>query len=250
MPYFLVVWREICANCAASAITSAHGQAGASGGLGGNAPSTDAASAISVPARRRPPGRHTTQQQLEETIMALVPYIELPDMPPSVQPLMQQVPPLNIFKALANSKAVVTGLVELGRALRATETLDKRLKELIILRVGFQSRATYEVFQHRQVARVLDITPEKVDALQGSLDAEIFSPLERDVLRLTDALLENVKAPAELLAPVAEALSPGQLVEVITVVGLYMLICRILETLEIDVEDDQIMAKLPTLFAS
>lgn len=182
--------------------------------------------------------------------MALVPYIELPDMPPSVQPVMQRVPPLNIFKALANSEAVVTGLVELGRALRATGTLDNRLKELIILRVGFQSRAMYEVFQHRQVARVLDIASEKVDALQGSFDAEIFSRLERDVLRLTDALLENVKAPAELLAPVAEALSPGQLVEVITVVGLYMLICRLLETLEIDVEDDEIIAKLPTLFAS
>jgi alkylhydroperoxidase family enzyme len=124
------------------------------------------------------------------------------------------------------------------------------LKELIILRVGFQSRAEYEVFQHRQVARVLDIALEKVDALQGSLDAETFSPLERDVLRLTDALLDNVKAPAERLTPVAEALSPGQLVEVITVVGLYMLICRILETLEVDVEDDEIMAKLPTLFAS
>jgi 4-carboxymuconolactone decarboxylase len=194
------------------------------------------------------PTHHPTTRG--ETTMALVPYIELPDMPQSVQPLMQQVPPLNIFKALANSEAVVTGLVELGRALRATGTLDTRLKELIILRVGFQSRAKYEVFQHRQVARVLDIAPEKVDALQGSLDAEIFSPLERDVLRLTDALLENVKAPAELLAPVAEALSPGQLVEVLTVVGLYMLICRILETLEIDVEDDEIMARLPTLFAS
>jgi hypothetical protein len=37
MPYFIVVWREICVNCAAAAITSARGQAGASEGLGGNA---------------------------------------------------------------------------------------------------------------------------------------------------------------------------------------------------------------------
>ena len=84
----------------------------------------------------------------------------------------------------------------------------------------------------------------------ASLDAEIFSSLERAVLRLTDALLENVKAPPELLAPVAEALSPGELVEVLTVVGLYMLTCRVLETLEIDVEDDEIMTKLPAFFAS
>jgi len=120
-------------------------------------------------------------------------------------------------------------------------TLDKQLKELIVLRVGFNSSAKYEVFQHRQVARVLDIAPEKVEALQGSPEAAVFSPLERDVLRLTDALLGNVKAPAELLAPVADALSPGQLIEVITVVGLYMLMCRLLDTLEIDIEDDELI---------
>jgi alkylhydroperoxidase family enzyme len=182
--------------------------------------------------------------------MALVPYLEVPDMPEAVQPRMAQVPPLNIFKALANSEAVVTGLIELGGALRATGTLDKQLKELIILRVGFQSRAKYEVHQHRQVARVLQIAPEKIEALQGSLDASIFTPLERDVLLLTDALLENVKAPAHLLAPVVEALSAGELVEVFTVVGLYMLVCRVLENLEIDVEDDELISKLPTFFAA
>jgi hypothetical protein len=54
-------------------------------------------------------------------------------------------------------------------------------------------------------------------------------------------LLDNVKAPAELLAPVADALSPGQLIEVITVVGLYMLMCRLLDTLEIDIEHDELI---------
>lgn len=62
--------------------------------------------------------------------------------------------------------------------------------------------------------------------------------------------MENVKAPPELLAPVAEALTPGQLVEVLTVVGVYMLTCRVLETLEIDVEDDEVMSTRPTFFAS
>jgi alkylhydroperoxidase family enzyme len=173
--------------------------------------------------------------------MALVPYIELPDMPASVRAHMQRVPPLNIFKALANSEAAVSGLIDLGGALISTGTLDKQLKELIVLRVGFKSSAKYEVFQHRQVARALDIAPEKVEALQGSPDAAIFSPLERDVLRLTDAFLDNVKAPAELLAPVADALTPGQLIEVITVAGLYMLMCRLLDTLEIDIEDDELI---------
>jgi hypothetical protein len=51
---------------------------------------------------------------------------------------MQQVPPLNIFKALANSR-LSSLLVELGGALRGTGTLDTRLKELIILRVGFKA---------------------------------------------------------------------------------------------------------------
>jgi hypothetical protein len=77
--------------------------------------------------------------------MALVPYIELPDMPGSVQAHMQRVPPLNIITALANSEAVASGLIDLGGAVISAGTLDKQLKELIVLRVGFNSSAKYEV---------------------------------------------------------------------------------------------------------
>jgi hypothetical protein len=37
---------------------------------------------------------------------------------------------------------------------------------------------------------------------------------------------------------------------VLTVIGVYMLTCRVLETLEIDVEDDEIVTTRPTFFAS
>ena len=40
------------------------------------------------------------------------------------------------------------------------------------------------------------------------------------------------------------------LVEVLTVIGVYMLTCRVLETLEIDVEDDEMMTTRRTIFAS
>jgi hypothetical protein len=58
---------------------------------------------------------------------AQVPYIELPDMPPAVQALLAGVPPLNVVKAMANSEAVVTGMVQLGEALRSNAALDKQL---------------------------------------------------------------------------------------------------------------------------
>jgi hypothetical protein len=69
-------------------------------------------------------------------------------------------------------------------------------------------------------------------------------------LRFTDALLENVKAPPEVLAPVAGALLPAELVEVLTIIGLCMVMCRLLENREIDVEDDEIMTRRSTFFAS
>jgi 4-carboxymuconolactone decarboxylase len=176
--------------------------------------------------------------------MANVPYIEPDDMTGNLQVLLNGAPPLNLFKALANSEGALTGLFALGSAFIKDTTLDQRLRELIILRVGIKSDAAYEVYQHKQVARSIGIPDAKVQALAGSPDAKIFTAIEQDLLRLTDELMDNVKASPEVLAPVAATLSNAELIEALTVIGAYMMVCRLLENLEIDLEDDEIMTRL------
>jgi alkylhydroperoxidase family enzyme len=147
---------------------------------------------------------------------------------------------LNIFRALANAPTAAPGFLALGNALLTQGELDRGLRELVIIRVGLLSDAGYEVHQHKQIARLVRVPPEKVDALDDGPEAAAFDPLERDVLRFTDAVVNGVKAPDELYAPVAAALSDRELCELVLVIGYYMLVSRFLENLEVELEDEDV----------
>lgn len=44
--------------------------------------------------------------------------------------------------------------------------LDPLLREVVILRIGFLSKASYEVHQHKRVARKVGMSDEKIAALE------------------------------------------------------------------------------------
>ena len=71
----------------------------------------------------------------------------------------------------------------------------------------------------------------------SSPDASVFDAFECALLRYTDAVVREVKAPEELFRAVASKLTHQQLVELMMTIGFYMLVSRLLENLEVDIED-------------
>ncbi len=173
--------------------------------------------------------------------MARVPYVDVSAMPAPLQKAIGDQPPLNLFRVLANAPEAARGFLALGGALLRRGELDPQLRELVIVRVGILSGADYEVHQHRQVARLVGVPTEKIEALDGALDSPAFTAHERDVLRFTDAVLEQVKAPDDLYQPVAASLSEGELCELLLVIGFYMLVSRVLENLEVEIEEENLI---------
>jgi alkylhydroperoxidase family enzyme len=161
-------------------------------------------------------------------------------MPEGMREALGNRPPLNIFRALANAPTAAPGFLAFGAALLTQGELDAKLRELVIIRVGLLSQAGYEVHQHRQIARRVGLPQDKVDALDDGPEAAVFDPLERDVLRFTDAVVKEVKAPDGLYAAVAAALSDRELCELVLVIGFYMLVSRFLENLEVEIEDQDV----------
>ena len=115
------------------------------------------------------------------------------------------------------------------------------MRELVILRVGALCGSHYEVFQHRRVAARAGVPAAKIEVVlqnpTGDPAADAFTTLELDVLRYTDAVVREVKAPAPLFDAVSAALPHRQLVELMMTIGFYMLVSRLLENLEVDLED-------------
>jgi alkylhydroperoxidase family enzyme len=173
--------------------------------------------------------------------MARIPYFDLAQATPAFRELVATRPPLNIYRMVAHGGATADGFLALGSAILRHSELDPQLRELVILRVGALCGSHYEVFQHRRVAARAGVPAAKIEAVlqnpKSDPPAAAFSTRELDVLHYTDAVVREVKAPAPLFDAVAAALPHRQLVELMMTIGFYMLVSRLLENLEVELED-------------
>ena len=173
--------------------------------------------------------------------MARIPYLDLADAAPEFAELLKKRAPLNIYRMIAHGGHTATGFLALGSAILTKSTLEPKLRELVILRVGALSGAKYEVFQHRRVAARAGVPAAKIEAVVANPGAEpdsaVFDAFECALLHFTDAVVREVKAPENLFRAVASKLTHQQLVELLMTIGFYMLVSRLLENLEVDIED-------------
>ena len=171
--------------------------------------------------------------------MARLPYVDPAAASPEVRDALERVPPLNIFRMMANAETAFRPWLRFGAALLSDLELDPLLRELAILRVArLTPHADYEWVQHAGIARAVGATDEQVAALErGDAEADCFAGVEQLVLRFTTEVVRDARASDEALEGVAEALSPREVVELLMVIGQYMMIARVMATTHIDMDE-------------
>jgi 4-carboxymuconolactone decarboxylase len=168
--------------------------------------------------------------------MPRIPYFDLNKAPPAIAELLSSRPPLNIYRMLPHAVAAAPGFLKLGGALLRESELDAKLRELAILRVGVLSGATYEVHQHKRVARSVGVPDGKIEAIARGPEAGEFTELEKLVLRFTDEVVRKVKAPEAMFRELLAQLNHRQMAELVLTIGFYMMVCRFLENFEVEIE--------------
>jgi alkylhydroperoxidase family enzyme len=118
-----------------------------------------------------------------------------------------------------------------------TGTLDPRLRELVICRVGWRTAAEYEWLQHVRLARDLGVTDAEIDAIAGRGTVE-WTPLEADALAATDALLDGYEIPDALWNRLAERLDEQQRIELVFVVGTYTCLAMAFKSFGVQLDAD------------
>lgn len=168
--------------------------------------------------------------------MARIPYFDMDQAPAEYKELLGERPALNLYRMLPHAGPAAVGFLKLGGALLRKNELDARLREIAVLRVGLLSKASYEVHQHRRVARQVGLADDKVAALEPGADTSALDERERFVLAFTDQVFHHVKADDAMFRRAQDLFPPRQISELVLTIGFYMMVSRFLENFEVDIE--------------
>jgi alkylhydroperoxidase family enzyme len=170
--------------------------------------------------------------------MALLPYLEPKDASPEVQKLLSGRPVvLNVQRMTANAQKIFVQRSRLSNALFTQTTIDPKLRELAILRTAKDCHSVYEWTQHVPAARHVGLTDLKINAIENWQDASCFSEVERLVLKFTDEVNAAVKASRVTLDALKRHFSPGEIIELLIIIGHWRQTASILETTEVELEE-------------
>ncbi len=150
---------------------------------------------------------------------------------------------LNLFKVMANSPVVGRDFLRLGNSILFKGSVEPRLRELAILRVGNLAKAIYEWTQHVPMARQAGLTKEQIDAIPNWNGSNLFSEQERAVLQYTDEVAETIRVSDDTFQGIKKFLTEEQIVELTTTIGYYGMVSRILEALQVELEDSRLCGR-------
>ncbi len=131
------------------------------------------------------------------------------------------IPMPNVLSTMMHHPALAGPFLAYNKVLLQTPVLDPRLRELLILRVAWRTHARYEWAQHVRLAAGVGITPEEIEAIATGADAEMWTPLEAELLSAADQLIDRYRIDDDTWRRLAKQLDDRRLVELVFVVGTY-----------------------------
>ncbi|NLR73421.1 carboxymuconolactone decarboxylase family protein [Novosphingobium sp. ERN07] len=144
---------------------------------------------------------------------------------------------LNLSRLLAQAETLQPGMTRLIRAMMTDTSLPPLEREIIILAVLHLDRGAYEWAQHLQVAAAMDIDDATVAAIADDRFADpAFTDRERALLAFTRQTVRTVRVDPPVFDAVAAFYDDRQIVEAIHVIGIYMLIVRVSEVAELEID--------------
>lgn len=159
--------------------------------------------------------------------MAKLPYVE--------GERLGRAAPLNIFKLVAHAETAFQPWLRFGAALLRDLELDPRLRELAILRVAaLTPGAEYEWVQHEAIALEVGVSPGEVEAARTGRGLVGDGAL---VARFTDEVVRDATPGDVTFAAMEERFSSREIVELLLVIGQYMMLARVMATAHIDLDE-------------
>ena len=143
----------------------------------------------------------------------------------------------SLFGAIASRPELARTLAAHVRALTDDGIVDRRVKELIALMVGWLNACDYCTCVHEEIARHLGIDTQTLASLGDYARSPLFSDAERAALAATVSLTREPRAlPPNLHESLHAHYTPEQVVEIVATIGLNNYLSRLSNALGVTPE--------------
>ncbi|MEW6016745.1 MAG: carboxymuconolactone decarboxylase family protein [Pseudomonadota bacterium] len=151
----------------------------------------------------------------------------------------EQMAPLSVFRVLLRHPDVAKELAStLTTLLFRGNRLDARLRELIIMRIGWRTGSVYEWTQHWRVARGLGIPEADLAATRDWQGAANLTEADRAVLQATDDTLDGgMIGDATWEACCRHLATDAERIELVVAIGNWAMFSQLLKSLRVPLED-------------
>jgi alkylhydroperoxidase family enzyme len=175
--------------------------------------------------------------------------ISLDDADAPTRELFDRIPPpmraMNVFRTFANHPDLIGAWLGFGAYLLRSSTLEPRLRELVVLRVGWQCHSPYEWGQHVIIGRKSGVLDADLQRLTQGPDADGWSDAEIAALRATDELIARHTLGDATWADLTTHFTTQQVLDLIFLVGQYQLVAGALNALRVERDDGLDANELP-----
>jgi 4-carboxymuconolactone decarboxylase len=144
--------------------------------------------------------------------------------------------PINIFGTLAHHPKLLDRFNRMGGFLLQKGLLPAREREIVILRVGWNSQSVYEFGQHTIIGERAGISSDEISALTKSANAHSWSTEDLALIALADELCSNNVVSDPTWAQLSTRWTEPELIEMVITAGFYRLVSGFLNTMGVQLD--------------
>jgi len=145
-------------------------------------------------------------------------------------------PQMHLFTTLGQHRLLFLSFLPYSGVLLNWGKLDKRDKELVILRVGKLRASEYELQQHRRLARSRGVDQVLQNRIFVGPTSEGLTDRQRALLQAVDEFVLERNVSDQTYAALSEHLNRQQIIEFCALAGHYDAIAGILATLRVPMD--------------
>lgn len=152
---------------------------------------------------------------------------------------------LNVFGTLAHHPQLLRQWLGFATYLLTASTLEPRLRELVVLRVGWLCRSPYEWGQHVHVGRRAGVTDADLTRVADGPQATGWTDAEAAALNATDELVANHALGDANWSALQAHFTTQQVLDLVFLVGQYQLVSAALNACRVERDDGLDASILP-----